>query len=75
MPNDGVTSESASVLDFVQSGPPNLTVDRTEPFSAISSASLPGMGLSSGIGIVMMLKVWTSNTATTRSRKVTTVLL
>ena len=52
MPNDGVTSESASVLDFVKSGPPNLTVDRTGPFSAISSASLPGMGLSSGIGIV-----------------------
>ena len=52
MPSDGVTSESASVLDFVKSSPPNLTVDRTEPFSAISSASLPGMGLSSGIGIV-----------------------
>ena len=29
MPNDGVTSESASVLDFVQSGPPPLTVDTT----------------------------------------------
>ncbi len=29
MPNDGVTSESASVLDFVKSGPPNLTVDST----------------------------------------------
>ena len=27
MPNDGVASESASVLDFVQSGPPPLTVD------------------------------------------------
>ena len=27
MPNDGVTSESASVLDFVQSGPPTQTVD------------------------------------------------
>ena len=27
MPNDGVTSESASVLDFVKSGPPPLTVD------------------------------------------------
>ena len=27
MPNDGVTSESASVLDFVQSGPPTLKVD------------------------------------------------
>ena len=52
MPSDGVTSESASVLDFVQSGPPNLTVDRTGPWRAISSASLPGMGLSSGIGIV-----------------------
>ena len=25
MPNDGVTSESASVLDFVQSGPPGKT--------------------------------------------------
>ena len=52
MPSDGVTSESASVLDFVQSGPPNLTVDRTEPFSAISSTSLPGMGESSGMGMV-----------------------
>ena len=29
MPSDGATSESASVLDFVQSGPPNLTIDRT----------------------------------------------
>ena len=29
MPNDGVTSESASVLDFVQSGPPSWT--RTDP--------------------------------------------
>ena len=29
MPSDGVTSESASVLDFVQSGPPALTVDTT----------------------------------------------
>ena len=29
MPSDGVTSESASVLDFVQSGPPTYTVDRT----------------------------------------------
>ena len=52
MPSDGVTRESASVLDFVQSGPPNLTVDRTEPFSTISSAFLPGMGLSSGMGMV-----------------------
>ena len=29
MPSDGVTTESASVLDFVQSGPPTCTVDRT----------------------------------------------
>ena len=29
MPNDGVTSESASVLDFVKSGPPTHTVDTT----------------------------------------------
>ena len=44
MPQDGVTKESASVLDFVQSGPPFLTVDRTEPFRAISSAFLPPTG-------------------------------
>ena len=31
MPQDGVTSESAPVLDFVQSGPPYLTVDSTGP--------------------------------------------
>ena len=29
MPRDGVTRESASVLDFVQSGPPTHTVDTT----------------------------------------------
>ena len=29
MPSDGVTSESASVLDFVQSSPPDLTKSRT----------------------------------------------
>ena len=29
MPSDGVTRESASVLDFVQSGPPTHTVDTT----------------------------------------------
>ena len=29
MPNDGVTSESTSVLDFVKSGPPDLTKSRT----------------------------------------------
>ena len=29
MPSDGVTKESAAVLDFVQSGPPNWTKSRT----------------------------------------------
>ena len=29
MPSDGATSESASVLDFVKSGPPTHTVDTT----------------------------------------------
>ena len=29
MPSDGVTTDSASVLDFVQSGPPNWTKSRT----------------------------------------------
>ena len=52
MPKDGVKRESASVLDFVQSGPPYLTVDSTGLWRASSSASNPGMGLSSGIGIV-----------------------
>ena len=52
MPNDGVTSESASVLDFVQSGPPFCTVDSTEPFRATFSATPPGMELSSGMGTV-----------------------
>ncbi|MYC36760.1 MAG: recombinase family protein [Chloroflexi bacterium] len=51
MPQDGVTSESAPVLDFVQSGPPDLTVDSTGECKANSSESLPPMGLSSGIGI------------------------
>ena len=51
MPSDGVTRESASVLDFVQSGPPYLTVDSTGLCRARSSASFPGMGLSSGMGI------------------------
>ena len=37
MPNDGVTSESASVLDFVKSGPPVETrTIQTRPFSASS---------------------------------------
>ena len=36
MPRDGVTSESASVLDFVQSSPPCRTDLRTPPLRAIS---------------------------------------
>ena len=36
MPQDGVTSESAPVLDFVQSGPPCVTEDRTGASRAIS---------------------------------------
>ncbi len=52
MPQDGITSESASVLDFVQSGPPDLTVGSTEEWRATSSVSVPPIGLSSGMGIV-----------------------
>ena len=33
-------------------GPPFLTNARAEPFSAIPSAFLPGMGLSLGMGMV-----------------------
>ena len=40
------------VVSTVCVGGPFFTVDRTEPFSAISSAFLPGMGLSSGMGMV-----------------------
>ena len=46
---------NGSVVSSVKVSPPNLTVDRTGPWRAISSASLPGMGLSSGIGIVIPL--------------------
>ena len=53
MPKDGVSQESASVLDFVQSGPPLCTVlITTPPFRATSAASPPPTGLSSGVGIV-----------------------
>ena len=54
MPNDGVTSESASVLDFVKSGPPSGKVGRTDPFKATFSADLPGIRLSSGMGTVYL---------------------
>ena len=44
MPNDGVTSESASVLDFVQSGPPSVT--RTEFQSRYPRSRAPGQACS-----------------------------
>ena len=52
MPQDGVTSETASVLDFVQSGPPRCTEFITSPFRATSALSAPPMGLSCGVGMV-----------------------
>ena len=61
MPSDGVTTESASVLDFVQSGPPLLTEGRTAPFRATFSVALPGMRLSSGMGTVIPLPQSTSS--------------
>ena len=51
MPKDGVKRESASVLDFVQSGPPDFTVLRTRPFRATSAVSAPPKGESSGVGM------------------------
>ena len=53
MPKDGVKRESASVLDFVQSGPPTCTELRTTgPWRATSAASPPPIGLSGGVGMV-----------------------
>ena len=52
MPKDGVKRESASVLDFVQSGPPTCTELRTGPWRATSAASPPPIGLSGGVGMV-----------------------
>ncbi len=43
---------SRRVMKSVTAGGPDVTVDRTEPFKAISSALPPGMGLSSGMGTV-----------------------
>ncbi len=51
MPKDGVKRESASVLDFVQSGPPDFTVLRTRLFRATSAVSAPPIGESSGVGM------------------------
>ena len=52
MPRDGVTSEWASVLDFVQSGPPATPILRTPLPRATSARSAPPMGLSSGVGML-----------------------
>ena len=51
MPSDGAMSESASVLDFVKSSPPECTVLRTRPFRATSAVSAPPIGESSGVGM------------------------
>ena len=52
MPQDGVVRESASVLDFVPSGPPRVTELITPRLRTISAMSAPPMSLSSGVGIV-----------------------
>ena len=52
MPSDGVTRESASVLDFVQSSPPTCMEASTEPLRATFSVTPPAKKLSSGIGTV-----------------------
>ena len=44
MPSDGVTSESASVLDFVKSGPPNWTKSRTFVSSTHDNCYAPLFG-------------------------------
>ena len=46
MPSDGVMSESASVLDFVKSGPPPLTVD-----TAVFEMSLGSLSAHRGLAI------------------------
>ena len=54
MPKGGISQESAPVLDFVQSGPPQCAeLITTTPSSRVtSSAYPPPMGLSSGVGRV-----------------------
>ena len=49
MPNDDVTQESAAVLDFVQSGLPGFTVDRTGLPRFISLAT-PSRGTPANVG-------------------------
>ena len=51
MPQDGVIRESASVLDFVQSGPPPVTDFITRRLRATSATSAPSMSLSKGVGM------------------------
>ena len=53
MPKDGVKRESASVLDFVQSGPPDFTVLRTRPFRATSAVSAPPMRVKLQLGALL----------------------
>ena len=43
---------NGGVMNSVRHGGPDLTVDRTEPFSTMSSVLFPGMGESSGMGTV-----------------------
>ena len=52
---------SKMVLSTVHVGGPDLTVDRTELFSTMSSVLFPGMGLSSGMGTVIPLSQSTSS--------------
>ncbi len=49
MPSDGVTTESASVLDFVQSGPPPHTVD-----TAVFEMWLGGLSTHQGLAIPLV---------------------
>jgi len=49
MPNDGVTQESATVLDFVQSGLPSFTVDLTGS-PRITSLATPSRGTPANVG-------------------------
>ena len=52
MPSDGAMSESASVLDFVKSGPPPLTVD-TAIFEMSLGSGMMGLVYDhQGIGVV-----------------------
>ena len=51
MPSDGATLESASVLDFVKPGVPDLTVDRTGFGRAISPVSFAWSSPCSGTGM------------------------